>query len=151
MTAIITPLMLLYIAAMYCLRKGEHGRIVDALAANWFINQALVMSNVGYPHYLIGYCTIDFITGFWLMTWEGGKAARRAAIFFIPMLALNAAVYASGGSEPWWHYGTLFALAALQLGMVGAMDDGIRKVVDSALCSVRHPVSSAAYYFRGRK
>jgi len=147
---VITPLMLLFIAAMFCLRKCGHGRVVDALAANWAINQAIVMSNSGYPGLPL-FITVDFFTGLWLATWESGKVARRAAWFFIPMIALNAAAYVNGSPVPTWHHSLLFALAWLQLGIVGAMDDGIRKALDSAFGSVRHPISSTVYYFRGRK
>lgn len=150
MTATITPLMLLYIAAMYCMRKGEHGRIVDALAANWLINQTIVMGNGGYPDLPL-FIAVDFVTGLWLATWEGGKAARRAAWVFILMIALNAAAYVNGAPVPAWHHSLLFALAWIQLGIVGAMDNGIRKALDSAVGSVRHPISGAVHYFRGRK
>jgi hypothetical protein len=147
---VITPLMLLFIAAMFCLRKCEHGRVIDALAANWAVNQAIVMSNAGYPDLPL-FITVDFLTGLWLATWEGGKAARRAAWVFIPMIALNAAAYVNGSPVPLWHHSLLFALAWLQLGMVGAMDNGIRTALDTAFCSIRHPISSAVYYFRARK
>jgi hypothetical protein len=150
MTAVITLPMLLYMAAMYCLRKGSNGRVVDALAVNWLINQVIVMGNQSYSDLPL-FIAVDFVTSLWLMTRVGGKAARRAAIFFIPMIALNAAVYASAGPDPVWHYNLLFALAAVQLGVIGAMDDGFRKAVDSALCSILHPISGAVHYFRGRK
>jgi len=145
-----TPLMLLYIAAMYCLRKGSHGRVIDALAANWAVNQIIVMSNAGYPDLPL-FIAVDFITGLYLATWEGGKAARRASSVFIAMIAMNAAAYVNGSPVPAWHHSALFALAWLQLGVVGAMDDGIRKALDTALRGIRHPISSAVYIFRGHK
>jgi hypothetical protein len=150
MTAVITPLMLAYITAMYCLRRGEHGRVVDALAANWLINQVIVMGNAGFPDLPL-FIAVDFFTGLWLATSNRGRVARRAALVFIPMIALNAAAYVNGDPVPWWHHGLLFALAWIQLGIVGAMNDGFRKALDSAVRSVRHPISSSMYFFRGRK
>ena len=146
----ITPLMLAFIAALYCLRNGREGRVVDALAANWAINQALVMGNEGFP-VLPLFIAVDFVTGFWLASWEGTRTARRAAWVFIPMIALNSAAYVNGSPVPTWHHSLLFLLAWIQLGMVGAMDNGIRKALDFARCGVRNPISSAAYFFRGRK
>lgn len=145
-----TPLMLAFIAAMYCLRKGVHGRVVDALALNWAVNQAIVMGNGGYPDFPL-FIAVDFITGFWLASWEGGKVARKAAWVFIPMIALNAAAYVNGSPVPAWHHSALFALAWVQLGFVGAMDNGIRKALDIAARGVRHPISSAIYLIWGRK
>lgn len=150
MTVALTPLMLLYIAAVYCLRKGDNIRVVDAVAFNWFLNQCVVMANGGYP-VLPVFIAIDFITGLFLVTWVGGKTAHRASWFFIPMIALNAAAYVIGEPLPQWHYSTLFALAWLQIGVVGAMDDGFRTIVDRASSGILHPISSALYYFRGPK
>lgn len=143
-------LVLLYIAVIYCLRRGENIRVVDALAFNWFVNQCVVMANGGYP-VLPVFIAVDFITGLWLATWESGKAAHKATWFFIPMIALNAAAYVNGEPIPSWHHTALFALAWLQIGAVGAMDDGFRKALDIAVRGFRHPVSSTFYYFRGRK
>lgn len=146
----LTPVILLFISAMYCLRKGTHGRVVDALAVNWAVNQAIVMMNSGYPDLPL-FIFVDFMTGIWLVAQEGGKVARRAAWVFIPMMALNAAVYVNGSPVPTWHYILLFSLAWLQLGIVGAMDNGTGKALDSAIGSVRHTISSAFYYFRRGK
>jgi len=126
---------LLYIAAVYCLRRGENMRVVDAIALNWFVNQ----------------CVVDFITGLFLVTWVGGKTAHRVSWFFIPMIAINAAAYVNGEPLPEWHHATLFAFAGLQIGVVGAMDDGFRAFVVRASSGVLHPISSALYYFRGEK
>jgi hypothetical protein len=147
---VITPLMLAYIAAMYCLRKGNHGRVVDALAFNWLANQVIVMGNDGYPDLPL-FILVDFLTGLWLVMWHGGKVARKASSILIPMIALNAAAYVNGTPVPAWHHSALFALAWLQLGVVGAMDNGVRKVVDIAVGGFCHPVSSAVYLFRNRK
>jgi len=145
-----TIAVLLYIAVVYCLRRGENSRVVDAVALNWFVNQCVVEANGGYP-VLPVFIAVDFITGLWLATWEGGKAARKATWFFIPMIALNAAAYVNGEPIPNWHYMALFALAWLQIGAVGAMDDGFRKALDTAVRGFCHPISSTVYYFRGRK
>ena len=140
--------MLAYIAALYCLRKGGHGRVIDALAINWMVNQAIVMTNSGYPD-LPMFIAVDFMTGLYLVSWVGGAAAKRAAWVFIPMMSLNAAVAIV--QIPAWHYASLFALAWIQLALVGAMEDGIRKALDTAVRGIRHPVSSALYYLRGHK
>ena len=145
-----TVMVLLYIAAVYCLRRGENIRVVDAVALNWFLNQCVVEANGGFPVLPI-FILVDFVTGLYLVTWVGGKVAHRTSWFFIPMIALNAAAYVNGEPLPDWHHAALFALAWLQIGAVGAMDDGFRKIVDSASRGVLHPISSALYYFRGEK
>lgn len=141
---------LFYIAAVYCLRRGENMRVVDAVALNWFVNQCVVEANGGFP-VLAVFIAVDFITGLFLVTWVGGKTAHRVSWFFIPMIAINAAAYVNGEPLPEWHHATLFAFAGLQIGVVGAMDDGFRAFVDRASNGVLHPISSALYYFRGEK
>lgn len=148
MTATITLPMLAYIVALYCFRKGGHGRVIDALAVNWAINQVIVMTNSGYPDLPL-FIAVDLMTGIYLVSWVSGKVARLTAWVFIPMMSLNAAVYLA--DAPAWHYHALFALAWIQLIVVGAMDDGIRKALDTAVRGLRHPVSSALHYFRGHK
>lgn len=145
-----TIAVLLYIAFVYFLRRGDNSRVVDAIAINWFLNQCVVEANGGYP-VLPGFILVDFVTGLWLVTWQGGVVAHRASWFFIPMMALNAAAYVNGEPLPDWHHVTLFAFAWLQIGVVGAMDDGFRAFVDRASSGVLHPISSALYYFRGEK
>lgn len=146
-----TFLVLAYIAVVYILKRGENARIVDAIALNWLVNQCVVEANGGYPVLPIFIAT-DFITGLFLVTWMGGNiVAHRASWFFIPMIALNAAAYVIGEPLPEWHHSALFALAWLQIGVVGAMDDGFRTIVDRASSGILHPISSALYYFRGEK
>jgi len=141
---------LLYIAVVYFLRRGENSRVVDAIAINWFLNQCVVEANGGFPVLPI-FILVDFVTGLWLVTWKGGIVAHRASWFYIPMIAFNAAAYVNGEPLPGWHHATLFAFAWLQIGVVGAMDDGFRAFVDRASSGVLHPISSALYYFRGEK
>jgi uncharacterized membrane protein len=146
----ITPLMVAYLAAIYCLQKGEYGRVIDALAVNWFVNQAIVMMNGAQPDLPL-FVAVDFVTGLWLVTWAGGKVARKVSFVFVLMIALNSAAYIAQGLVPHWHYNALFALAWLQLGVVGAMDNGIRKAVVTAVRRVCDPVFSAVHYIRGQK
>ena len=145
-----TVFVLLYIAVVYTLRRGDNIRVVDAVALNWFLNQVVVDANGGFP-VLPVFILVDFVTGLFLVTWFGGKTAPRASWFFIPMIALNAAAYVNGEPLPEWHYATLFALAWLQIGVVGAMDDGFRTIVDRASSGVLHPISRTLYHFRGEK
>lgn len=148
----LTPFILAYLALLWAIR-GKAGRIADALAVNWLVNQCVVMMNGGYA-YLPAFIAIDFLTGVYLSFYDGGNLARRASKFFIPMVALNAAGYVGGGEAPDWHYPVLFALAWAQLLAVGfgVWGNGLLEALDHTLCSVRVSLSRAASFFSwGRK
>ena len=147
----ITPLVLLYLAALWSIRRNDIGH---ALAVNWAVNQAAVMLNAGHPNFIV-FIAVDLLTGVWLSLHVQTKAARQAAVFFLPMIALNAAAYVVGQPTPAWHYGVLFGLAWLQLIWVvtGIWGNGlmeIMEIMDNSGRGLRHSISGWFAFWRAK-
>lgn len=137
-----------YLAVLWGLHREKRcSLIADALAANWAVNQLIVMANGGWP-VLPLFIAVDLATGAWLTAELGTKTARRTAWVFLPMIAFNAAVYATG-STPAWHHPALFILAWIQTAVVawGVWGDGLMEALDHPRVSVRLSLARAAHFF----
>lgn len=144
----ITPLVLLYLAALWAIRRDDIGH---ALAVNWAVNQAAVMLNAGHPNFIV-FIAVDFLTTIWLALRVQTKLARDCAKFFLPMIALNAAAYVVGQPTPDWHYGVLFGLAWLQILWVvtGIWGNGLMEVLDNSGRGFRHSISGWFAFWRAK-
>jgi len=142
---VITWPILAYLAVIWWLRRAP---VAHALAINWAANQGAVMLNAGYENLPV-FVLVDFLTGLWLSLSVGGKQARQAASFFLPMIALNAAAYAAGAT-PFWHHTALFGLAWLQLlwVVIGVKGDGFLETLDHTSSRLRNTASGAFAFLR---
>jgi len=147
----VTVIILAYLAALWWTRRET--AIADALFVNWAVNQAAVLIYVDNGSHMLVFITTDFLTGLWLTLKMQGKAARRAALFFLPMIALNAGAYAAGGNPPRWQEITLDALAWAQLLWVvlETWGHGLLAIFDNSGGGFRHSISRASGFFRNEK
>lgn len=148
-----TPVILAYLAALWLARRGDAAPIANALFANWAANQLAVMLYGTNGLYLLGFVLIDFLTGVWLAAHLQGKVARRTALFFLPMMALNAGAFAAGGNPPRWQEITLDALAWAQILWVvlGVWGHGVLAFFHNTAGGIRYSVSRTVGLFRGEK
>jgi len=146
-----TVIILAYLAALWWVRRET--AIADALFVNWAVNQFAVMIYADNGSHLLVFITTDFLAGLWLTLKMQGKAARRAALFFLPMIALNAGAYAAGGNPPRWQEITLDALAWAQLLWVvlEIWGHGLLAFFNNTDGGTRYPISRASGFFRGEE
>jgi hypothetical protein len=151
-----TPSMLLLISLYWLAHRHENGKLVaDALAVNWGFNQAAMMIWLGAGwggSPLLVFWAVDMLTATWLALYVGTKLARRAASWFVPMLALNAAIWASG-SDPQWHYHILLGLAygqALTV-LIGLWGHGLLEAIDNSRHRLRDKLVDALAFIGGQR
>ena len=143
-----TVWILAYLAVLWGLHREKRcSLIADALAANWALNQLIVMMNGGWP-VLPLFIVVDLATGIWLTMELGSTTARRAAFVFLAMMAFNAAVYVNGVT-PDWHHPLLFGLAWLQVAVVwwGVWGHGVVEAFDNPVGRVRLSLARVAHLF----
>lgn len=137
-----------YLAVLWGLHREKRcSLIADALAANWAVNQLIVMANGGWP-VLPLFIFVDLATAVWLTAELGTQTARRTAKAFIPMIAFNGAMYTQS-VLPDWHNPVLLFLAFAQAAVVawGVWGDGLVEALDNPRFSVRVSLARAVHFF----
>jgi len=144
----LTPFMMALLACYWLLHRDERAKLVaDVLALNWVLNQAAVMFRVEDIGPLPVFLVTDFLAGAYLGLYVGGALARAVGYWYVPMIALNTAMWAADQGEPMWHYYTLLLLAYLQVmtGMTKVWGHGLLATVDTAVRGIRFKSAGAAF------
>jgi hypothetical protein len=150
----LTPLMLALLCMYWLVHRSDDGRLVaDGLFLNWAVNQigAMLWIKAGWGGQpLILFWVVDLLTALWLGLYVGTQLSRRAAKWFMPMLALNAAVWALG-VYPGWHYYTLLALAYAQVlaVMSGLWGHGLLEAFNTTRHRLRDQLADAVSFITG--
>lgn len=150
-----TPWMLGLLALYWIIHRGDGVLVADGLALNWAVNQSAVIlwAKAGWgdqPLYIFWF--MDLMTAAWMALYVQTELSKRVAKWFIPMLALNAVIWALG-TAPTWHYFTLLALAFAQAltVMAGLWGHGILAFYHNTRDSLRDKLADATSFITGAK
>ena len=150
-----TPWMLGLLALYWIIHRGDGVLVADGLALNWAVNQGAVMFWVqagwgGPPVFM--FWVVDFLTAAWMALYIHSELSMRVAKWFVPMLALNAVIWALG-TTPTWHYYTLLALAFAQAltVMAGLWGHGILAFYHHTRDGLRDKLADATSFITGAK
>lgn len=146
--------MLGLLSLYWIIHRGNGVLVADGLALNWAVNQGAVMIWIqagwgGQPLFI--FWIVDALTAAWMGLYVGTELSRRVAKWFIPMLALNAVIWALG-TAPTWHYYTLLALAFAQAFtvMAGLWGHGLLEVINNTRHRLRHKLAVADSFITGQ-